>query len=42
MNNARKTSQTFERYDCWRPAYEGWALLGWAFGFGWVTHLSFS
>ncbi|MCR8919741.1 type IV secretory system conjugative DNA transfer family protein [Parasutterella secunda] len=42
MNNARKTSQTFERYDCWRPAYEGWALLGWAFGFGWVTSLYFS
>lgn len=42
MNNARKTSQTFERYDCWRPAYEGWALLGWAFGFGWVTYLYFA
>mgnify|MGYP001366221363 FL=1 len=42
MNNTRKTSQTFERYDCWRPAYEGWALLGWAFGFGWVTYLYFA
>ena len=42
MRNAHKTSQSFERYECWRPAYEVWALLGWTFGFGWVTYLYFT
>lgn len=42
MRNAHKTSQSFERYECWRPAYEVWALLGWTFGVGWVTYLYFT
>lgn len=39
MSHFQKTSQTFDRYDCWRPAYEGYALFAWTIGFGYVTWL---
>ena len=39
MSHSQKTSQTFDRYDCWRPAYEGYALFAWTIGFGYVTWL---
>ena len=39
MSHSQKTSQTFDRYDCWRPAYEGYALFAWTVGFGYVTWL---
>lgn len=42
MSDAQKTSQTFDRYECWRPAYEGVAVIAWMCAFGWVTWLYFS
>ena len=42
MSNAQKTSQTFDRYECWRPAYEGVAVIAWMCAFGWVTWLYFA
>ncbi|HIU37810.1 MAG TPA: conjugative transfer system coupling protein TraD [Candidatus Aphodousia faecigallinarum] len=41
MTYSEKTSQTFDRYECWRPAYEGVAVLAWAIAFPWVTWLYF-
>lgn len=41
MVDTEKTSQTFDRYECWRPAYEGVAVLAWAIAFSWVTWLYF-
>ena len=41
MADTEKTSQTFDRYECWRPAYEGVAVLAWAIAFPWVTWLYF-
>ena len=42
MTDAQKTSQTFDRYECWRPAYEGVAVIAWMCAFGWVTWLYFA
>ena len=42
MSDAQKTSQTFDRYDCWRPAYEGIAAVAWMCSFGWITWLYFA
>ena len=42
MSDAQKTSQTFDRYECWRPAYEGVAVVSWMCAFGWVTWLYFA
>lgn len=42
MSDAQKTSQTFERYECWRPAYESFAVLAWFVAFGWTTWLYFT
>lgn len=42
MTDAQKTSQTFERYECWRPAYESFAVLAWFIAFGWITWLFFT
>lgn len=42
MSDSQKTSQTFERYECWRPAYESFAVLAWFIAFGWTTWLYFS
>ncbi len=42
MSDAQKTSQTFERYECWRPAYESFAVLAWFIAFGWTTWLYFT
>ncbi|MBM6928988.1 conjugative transfer system coupling protein TraD [Parasutterella secunda] len=42
MSDAQKTSQTFERYECWRPAYESFAVLAWFIAFGWVSWLYFT
>ena len=42
MSDAHKTSQTFDRYECWRPAYEGIAVIAWMCAFGWVTWLYFA
>lgn len=39
MADTEKTSQTFDRYECWRPAYESVAVLAWAIAFSWVTWL---
>ena len=41
MADTEKTSQTFDRYKCWRPAYESVAVLAWAIAFSWVTWLYF-
>ena len=41
MADTEKTSQTFDRYECWRPAYEGVAVFAWAIAFSWVTWLYF-
>ncbi len=41
MTDSEKTSQTFDRYECWRPAYESVAVLAWAIAFSWVTWLYF-
>lgn len=41
MTYSEKTSQTFDRYECWRPAYESVAVLAWAIAFSWVTWLYF-
>ena len=40
--SARKLSQTFERYESWRPAYELVALVAWVLSLTWVTWLYFS
>lgn len=42
MSDSQKTSQTFERYECWRPAYESFAVLAWFIAFVWTTWLYFS
>lgn len=42
MSDAQKTSQTFDRYECWRPAYEGIAVIAWMCALGWVTWLYFA
>lgn len=42
MSDAQKTSQSFERYECWRPAYESFAVLAWFIAFGWTTWLYFT
>ena len=42
MSDAQKISQTFDRYECWRPAYEGVAVIAWMCAFGWVTWLYFA
>lgn len=42
MSDAQKTSQTFERYECWRPAYESFAVWAWFIAFGWVSWLYFT
>lgn len=42
MSDAQKTSQTFERYECWRPAYESFAVLAWFIAFGWISWLYFT
>lgn len=42
MSDAQKTSQTFERYECWRPAYESFAVFAWFIAFGWVSWLYFT
>ena len=42
MTHSERTSQTFERYDCWRPAFEGYAVAAWTIGFGYVTWLYFT
>ena len=42
MSDAQKTSQTFDRYECWRPAYEGVTVIAWMCAFGWVTWLYFA
>ena len=41
MADTEKTSQTFDRYECWRPAYESVAVLAWAIAFSWVSWLYF-
>ena len=41
MADTEKTSQTFDRYECWRPAYESVAVLAWAIAFSSVTWLYF-
>lgn len=40
--NAEKTSQSFDRYGCWRPAYELVSVGAWLLSFTWVTWLYFS
>lgn len=40
--NAEKTSQSFDRYECWRPAYELVSVGAWLLSFTWVTWLYFS
>lgn len=42
MRKAELTSQSFDRYECWRPAYELFAILAWLFAFAWITYLYFS
>ena len=42
MSDAQKTSQTFERFECWRPAYESFAVLAWFIAFGWISWLYFT
>ncbi len=39
MSDAAKTSQSFDRYECWRPAFESISVVGWIIAFGWVTWL---
>lgn len=39
MSDAAKTSQSFDRYECWRPAFESISVVGWIVAFGWVTWL---
>ena len=39
MSNAQKTSQSFDRYDCWRPAFEVWAMIGWSGAIGWIAYI---
>lgn len=42
MNEREETSQSFERYESWRPAFEGFAVFAWALAFGWTTWLYFA
>lgn len=42
MNEREETSQSFERYECWRPAFESFAVIAWALAFGWATWLYFA
>lgn len=42
MNEREETSQSFERYECWRPAFESFAVLAWALAFGWTMWLYFA
>lgn len=42
MNEREETSQSFERYECWRPTFESFAVLAWALAFGWTTWLYFA
>lgn len=42
MNEREETSQSFERYECWRPAFESFAVIAWALAFGWTTWLYFA
>lgn len=42
MNEREETSQSFERYECWRPAFEGFAVFAWALAFSWTTWLYFA
>ena len=42
MNEREETSQSFERYKCWRPAFESFAVIAWALAFGWTTWLYFA
>lgn len=42
MNEREETSQSFERYECWRPAFESFAVLAWVLAFGWTTWLYFA
>lgn len=42
MNEREETSQSFERYECWRPAFESFAVLSWVLAFGWTTWLYFA
>ena len=41
MNEREETSQSFERYECWRPAFESFAVIAWALAFSWTTWLYF-
>lgn len=42
MNEREETSQSFERYECWRPAFESFAVLAWGIAFSWTTWLYFA
>lgn len=42
MNEREETSQSFERYECWRPAFESFAVVAWGLAFGWTTWLYFA
>ena len=42
MNEREETSQSFERYECWRPAFESFAVIAWGLAFGWTTWLYFA
>lgn len=42
MNEREETSQSFERYECWRPAFESFAVIAWVLAFGWTTWLYFA
>lgn len=42
MNEREETSQSFERYECWRPAFESFAVFAWGLAFGWTTWLYFA
>lgn len=42
MNEREETSQSFERYECWRPAFESFAVIAWVLAFAWTTWLYFA
>ena len=42
MNEREETSQSFERYECWRPAFENFAVVAWGLAFAWTTWLYFA
>lgn len=42
MNEREETSQSFERYECWRPTFESFAVFAWVLAFGWTTWLYFA